>query len=341
MSINYATLQNTLFPVATTSPQTLRKSSDGILEAYGLAVPADGVGGYTPGCWFIKVNGVGRNNVLFVNEGTSTSCDFNTIRYLPDQYGTTTGRGPSPAIWSNCPVLDYVANPELGSHYFEDFKGDIYGAAALNYNTGLAFFGDTGVLHRGLISDIHGVLQVIDSDSDNDDSVMAYGHNGGVMKLVAGKKFWFECRVSRDTVSDDELGFFVGFAEEGLCGADSLDDNTAECLINKDWLGFLQKLDDGNSIDLVHGDGAGEVVEKKAGIAIPTANAFNKLGLYGDGTTVTPYVDGVPTTDTVLYAVSDMPLGEEMGIYMMTKNGDVGNSDHIMSIDWWRLAVEY
>jgi hypothetical protein len=342
MSLTWQTVQNLLFPAATVSPQILRKSSDGILEAYGKEVPVDGTGGFVPGCRFVHIDGSGRNDVLFINGGTAISCNFDTIRYLPDQYGTTSGRGPSPAIWANCPVLDYVANPELGSHYFEDFKGDVFGAAgAVNYNSGLAFFGDTGVLHRGLITDHRGVLQVIDSDTDNDDSAMAYGHNGGVMKLTANKKFWFEARVSRDTVADNELAFFVGLAEEGLCAADSLDVDTGEFVTGKDVLGFLQKLDDGNAIDLIHGDGTGEVVEKAVGIAVPTSGAFNKLGLYGDGTTVTPYVDGVPTTDTILYAAADMPLGEEMAIYLFTKNGDVGNSDHIGSIDWWRLAVEY
>ncbi|KKM93435.1 hypothetical protein LCGC14_1208470, partial [marine sediment metagenome] len=41
MSINYATLQNTVFPASTPSPQTLRKNVDGILEAYGTQIPID------------------------------------------------------------------------------------------------------------------------------------------------------------------------------------------------------------------------------------------------------------------------------------------------------------
>lgn len=342
MSINYATLQNTVFPTATTLPQTLRKSSDGILEAYGLAVPADGVGGYVPGCLFIAVNGVGRNNVLFINEGTATSCDFNTIRYLPDHYGTTTGRGPSPAIWDDCPVLEYVANPEKGMHYFEDFIGDIYGVTnTTTYQNRLTFFNDDGPTHQNIATDKYGALQVIGNDADNDDSAMAFGQFCGPFVLTAGKKFWFEARVRKDAVDNDFLGMFIGFAEQGLCAADSLDVATAECLTAKDWLGFLNKLDDGNAIDFVHGDGAGEVVEKKAGICVPTAGAWNKLGLYGDGTTVTPYVDGVPTTDTVLYSAADMPLGEEMGLYWLLKNGDAAPAEHKGSIDWWRLAVEY
>ena len=45
MSINYSTLQNTLFPAATVLPNVLRKSSDGILEAYGRSLPAAGSSG--------------------------------------------------------------------------------------------------------------------------------------------------------------------------------------------------------------------------------------------------------------------------------------------------------
>lgn len=45
---------------------------------HGLAVPADGVEGYAPGCIFIDVNG-GQGATLFVNEGTLASANFDLI----------------------------------------------------------------------------------------------------------------------------------------------------------------------------------------------------------------------------------------------------------------------
>jgi hypothetical protein len=44
--------------------------------AMGDTVPADGTDGYSPGCLFFHTDG-GDNSSLYVNEGTSSSCDFN------------------------------------------------------------------------------------------------------------------------------------------------------------------------------------------------------------------------------------------------------------------------
>ena len=102
MSITYSTIQNTLFPAAASTPQTLHKSSDGILLSYGLVVPIDGSSGYAIGCIFIHADGSG-SNVLYINEGSTTSSDFNSVKVVPNAYGTTSGRGPSPLIWDDCP----------------------------------------------------------------------------------------------------------------------------------------------------------------------------------------------------------------------------------------------
>jgi hypothetical protein len=316
--------------------------------AYGNGAPADGSTGYDGGAVYIDTT----NNRIYVNVGSNSSANFDEL-LIPSRLGaallsdfhnqgTAAGRGKSPLLWANCPQLDYMLNPQTGSYYFEDFKGDIYGATnSTTRMCGLTFFHDNGPTHQIADDDIHGVLRVEGNDADNDESHLAYGHDGGVFALTASKKFWFECRVRRDTVTDDELAMFVGLAEEGLCAANSLDDNSGDLLVGKDWLGFHCDQADGNAIDFVHGDGAGEAVVKKAGIAVPTAGAWNKLGLYGDGTTITPYVDGVATTDTVLYSASDVPLGEELGLYFLLKNGDVAPAEHKGSIDWWALGVEY
>lgn len=50
----------------------------GILDAYGATVPADGVSGYATGCLFRHTDG-GDGTALYLNEGTSTSADFNAI----------------------------------------------------------------------------------------------------------------------------------------------------------------------------------------------------------------------------------------------------------------------
>ncbi len=50
----------------------------GLLIASGKTVPADGTAGYQTGCLFQHTDG-GAGTALYVNEGTSTSCDFDAV----------------------------------------------------------------------------------------------------------------------------------------------------------------------------------------------------------------------------------------------------------------------
>ena len=126
---NYGQIQNTLYPSANSTPIPTLRSQDGIIEAYGTAVPVDGTVGYITGAIFKQTDG-GANTSAYVNEGSATSCDFNAVMAdVPVAYGTATGRGPSPLIWDDCPVLDYTLNPQLGSHVFDDLHSGIDVAA--------------------------------------------------------------------------------------------------------------------------------------------------------------------------------------------------------------------
>lgn len=65
---------------------TKESTSDGVEERYngdidlerGASVPADSTAGYAIGARYIKLNG-GEGTTLFINEGTTTSCDFNAV----------------------------------------------------------------------------------------------------------------------------------------------------------------------------------------------------------------------------------------------------------------------
>jgi hypothetical protein len=51
---------------------------EGLLIASGKTVPADGTPGYQTGCLFQHTDG-GAGTALYVNEGTSTSCNFDAV----------------------------------------------------------------------------------------------------------------------------------------------------------------------------------------------------------------------------------------------------------------------
>lgn len=56
----------------------IRVPGVGVLDIWGTSVPADATAGYATGCLYRKVNG-GDGTALYLNEGTSASCDFNAI----------------------------------------------------------------------------------------------------------------------------------------------------------------------------------------------------------------------------------------------------------------------
>lgn len=337
MSIfRWSDIKDAVFPAAIGSARAIINSGSGRLKTYGMVKPADGIAGFAKGCEFLDT----AYGKIYVNEGSITSCEFKELLAVPKFAETAADRGPSPLIWDNCPIIDYTFNPVKGSHYFEDFKGDIYGAAAgTTRMNGLTFFNATGVTHEIVNDDVHGVLRVEANDDDNADAIVAYGHDGGVVVPTAGKKFWFEARVRRDTITIDELAMFIGLAEEGLAAANSLDVATGDLLVGKDWLGFHADHANADAIDFVHGDGSGEAVVAGDGLVVPVADEWDKLGMYCDGVTVFAYHDGV-LIDSVLLAASDMPLDEHLAMYFMVKNGGT-STEFKASIDWWRLAVEY
>jgi len=56
--------------------------TQGLLFVPGDTVPTDGTAGYEKGCIFQHTDGTGAGDVFYVNEGSSTSCDFNAVSAL-------------------------------------------------------------------------------------------------------------------------------------------------------------------------------------------------------------------------------------------------------------------
>jgi hypothetical protein len=67
-------------PAAAATPRAIFTTEDGIMLAYGSAVPDDGTGstGYAPGCLFIHTDGT-ANSRLLINDGSAASADFDVI----------------------------------------------------------------------------------------------------------------------------------------------------------------------------------------------------------------------------------------------------------------------
>lgn len=72
-------LRNGPFPVPAATPVKLFSlNGSAAMLAYGTTVPSDTTAGYAAGCIFFKTNGA-AGSVVYINEGTSSSCDFNPM----------------------------------------------------------------------------------------------------------------------------------------------------------------------------------------------------------------------------------------------------------------------
>ena len=65
-------------PAGAATPKVIFKSTDGIMLCYGTTKPTDASAGYAKGCIFIHVDGSGRADMIYVNDGSNTSCDFDS-----------------------------------------------------------------------------------------------------------------------------------------------------------------------------------------------------------------------------------------------------------------------
>lgn len=348
MSIgNYSQIQNTKYPGSDVTPQPLLRSNDGIIDAYGTIVPVSGTAGYITGATFKKTDG-GTNTSLYVNEGSNTSCNFVAANDVPVAFGSATGRGPSPEIWNDCPVLDYQLNSELGFHVFDDLQSGIVVAAnksvsevaALNTTGAWAAFTLTGTAISTLATDIHGVVTLTVTTDEDADCRVAYPQNietAGMFSFVVGKKLWMETRVKVDNVTNAKMNTFIGFMKESQMATGELIAVAGGVTADVPYVAFRQNEADGAAWRTHYNTSGHSVVSDTAGVI--TINAWHKLGIYSDGVRVYYFIDGVQLADSVLLSASNFPNGEELGFYF----GIVAASaDSIVgSIDWLRVAQEY
>ena len=342
MTINYATLQNTVFPASTSVPQTLRKNVDGILEAYGTQIPIDGAAGYLPGCTFIKTDGSG-DNVFYTNEGTSTSADFNSVKNVPDAYGTASGRLPSPVIWADCPVLDLMLNAVDGFFAHEDFiLGPNAGAnTAVSVQGQMTVYTDANTAIMKLLTDEPvGALKMYPGTTDNEDAAIGFGGATGAGYLFSqtnAKAFWLEARLKKSATTATKLNWFFGMIEEACYVATGVI-NDSDDMATKDLVGFFQVQADTTTVDTIIDTATATITQVKDAAVTIAADVYTKLGMKFDPTTLTLtfYQDGVPLADTVLASDSNFPDGQEMSPIIAVCSAD--GTPTFLVVDWIRAA---
>jgi hypothetical protein len=252
---------------------------------------------------------------------------MSTVRYKTAE-GVADVNGPSPIIWANCPVDEFIEDPAKGLHYWNTWQDtDVVADTSVSGGYGLAGTNNLVDFRTGLVN----VLDVETGATDNDESIVYKMFDTPVVELYNSKPFWFEARIAHDDVGDN--GIFVGLIEEAGMAADLILDNQTG-FVDEDYIGFgTQTDDDDGLLMLSHLTGATAQSPEGSPYTI-TDGTYYRLGIKWDGKeTLEWFVDGV-SQGTVTLAAS---MTNAMGIAFAIKTGAAAGVS--LLVDWVRLAV--
>lgn len=271
----------------------------------------------------------------------------------------TTTRLPSGAIWHDCPNPSaFLDNVGLGVHIWDDFtEGCPDGGTTLigGGKYGYSVYGATASVLAGEEGDAAyagGVLEISGNSTDNDECNISMAAPSFVISDTEwlARKLWFECRIKKASITDEAIAVFVGLGYDDTTGLDlavnnCLNDDEAE-LGAYTFLGFHCDLSNADSFDFVYmADGQTAVVHT-AGIHVPVADTWVKLGFKydpdaDDARKIATFVNGVEQTTWVTaaqiaHATNYFPDNEAMAMLLATKVG--GGAESKVQMDWWRCA---
>jgi hypothetical protein len=241
--------------------------------------------------------------------------------------GTASGRGPSPKLWSGCPLLPIMLDPTKGFYFFDDFvKPGAYATGAIQ--SGLLF---TQCSSGGTVANAPtlagGILQLTAPAVESDGPTCQWP--GMQVTPAAGTKIWFECRVKIATDVEDVL---IGLVDDAT--TDPI--NAGAIVTDQDMAVFFR--DDGTT-DAAMGTqvGDGDSVDTEDDtISDVDYTAYEKFGILIDGvSTVTFFHNGEPIR--VVSDADDICDAEMCPTIQITT--DAGAAGGSVYVDWMRVAV--
>lgn len=250
---------------------------------------------------------------------------------------------PSPIIWKDCPVVDFLKDPAKGFHVLEDFKKACFGATTVG---GFRFY---SFLETGsalvLADDEKGVVQLRNDTTANDSTTLVTGNNttGCITPAnESAKKWWFEVRFKTVSITTADIGFFLGLAIKGQA-ADTKPLADTTLVVNAiSHVGFRVAADAGAALDFVW-NLAGQTAQETASVQTLVANTWYRAGFKYDPVTnkVKVYIDGVENKDAAFEMSHASAPAACLAVCLSKKNGSGAASSDYVHIDWVRYASEY
>jgi hypothetical protein len=256
-------------------------------------------------------------------------------------------RGPSPAIWSHLGDFAAKQRGEGGIAHHDDFIN--LPVLSTSANTGLyASFVDTSCTLTQ-VDAAWGVAKFLFDGTAADTVALQVGGNSGssvAADSAANYGIGFEIRIKKSSITNNDCGFFVGFASEGTAVDNTLVDTTG-ALVDADFLGFHCTMAAAATVNFVHRKTGAAATTLISGVQTMVADTYYKFGFLllpggyagKSSTRLRVAVDGVESgtfgTDATL-ALSTFPTAN-MSPLIYIKNGS-GSNAQTSHVDWMRWS---
>ena len=268
-----------------------------------------------------------------------------------------TDAGPSPIVWAEFPIQACKFDPNLGFFFREDWMGKAVIAtnqSSVVQECGYEAYTDNDahcILSRStarttITAGLGQASRNLEAGGTGHfQSVINWPHDGVCVEMDSDKgMLCFEASVALSTITDGDIGVFVGLTEESTAAdgflADEVNDpETADV----DSIGFIVQATDHDSlIATYHTSGASGQVTTHATYATALVATTNyRLGIVYEpvNEVCRYYVNGVQQGIDLPIGTSGFPDGEEMAVTFATCSPD--GDDVYMTINWWQVGQVY
>lgn len=262
----------------------------------------------------------------------------------------TTDRGPTPAIWGDCPIAQIIDDPGAGLLFFDDFLSIPVTPPTTEGNFGqYAVFSSTG----GTITDAGTLGGAISIGSDGDNEGV------GIRTLIApvniaqnAGALWFEARLKTSTITDAKHNFLIGLMENTALSA-TVPITAAGAIADVNFVGFQRPESakagagtGGATVNISYKANGVTKVDVATDVTTLVADTYVKLGMKfiprGDkwgNNVLLFYVNGTYVGRKAIpsSAGTDFPNDVNLGLVFAVLNA-TASTPGTTTLDWWRLA---
>jgi hypothetical protein len=253
-----------------------------------------------------------------------------------------TGRGPSPNIWGDCPILSILEGTIPGIHLYDDFtKGGLITSptttAAL---VGLPYsgFGSSGATIT-YADELGGGIVIAETTDNEGVSVFSLSHCFQ-LGLTKGP-FWFEARIKPSHTATTEQAMFLGLHDSTAKSVTVPLGAAAGAMSDANYVGFHKLETDLLGIKTVYkSDGVTGVTLETCAAAL-TAATYVKLGFKKDRSGLVSFYINNLKQDKEFQTLNDLGTGFPGDVLMapcLAMILGAAANDNTITLGWWRCA---